>query len=173
MSSVSLHILQLIDIYNKIKTIRMKKPHIQTFDSYIKESNLNEAMSTDNLEAVAIFTAIGSNIVGYTDIPASNVKQLAFEIADEIANFFDGVGSTTPIITVINDTIHDLIGEFADYDDFKETYKISKEIAPSSVKIREVQQMLNKESWIKIQDVIEIDDIELGIMIYNNIARLH
>jgi hypothetical protein len=66
-----------------------------------------------------------------------------------------------------------LIGEFADYDDFKETYKISKEIAPSSVKIREVQQMLNKESWIKIQDVIEIDDIELGIMIYNNIARLH
>jgi hypothetical protein len=97
---------------------------------------------------------------------------LAFEIADEIANFFDGVGSTTPIITVINDTIHDLIGEFADYDDFKETYKISKEIAPSSVKIREVQQMLNKESWIKTQGVIEIDDVELGIMIYNNIARL-
>jgi hypothetical protein len=129
-------------------------------------------MSSDNLEALAIFTAIGSNIVGYTDISATNPTRLASEIAEEVANFFEGERLNSKIHMVINDTIHDLIGEFADFDDFKETYKISKEITPGSVKIREVQKMLNREFWIKIQDVIEIDDVELGIMIYNNIVKL-
>jgi hypothetical protein len=125
-------------------------------------------------EIVALCTAV----VGILDVEYG-LNPEPSDVSLEMAGFFDGVehGQVPEVQTIMSNIINDWIGEYDDYDAFKESYSINELVDAHSVQLSAITKEVAKfnltsyKQW-NIDDIVDEVTLELGVEVYNDVVIL-
>ena len=125
-------------------------------------------------EIVALCTAV----VGILDVEYG-LNPEPSDVSLEMAGFFDGVehGQVPEVQTIMSNIINDWIGDYDDYDDFKESYSINELVDAHSVQLSAITKEVAKfnltsyKQW-NIDDIVDEVTLELGVEVYNDVVIL-